>query len=47
MIIKKYIHLVRLNNGTKNLIIFSPLFFPGKKYSGGDFGIQQLYIIYK
>jgi len=30
MCIKKYIQLVRLNNWTKNLIIFSPLFFAGK-----------------
>ena len=30
MSIKKYIQLVRLNNWTKNLIIFSPLFFAGK-----------------
>ena len=30
MSIKKYIQLARLNNWTKNLIIFSPLFFSGK-----------------
>jgi 4-hydroxybenzoate polyprenyltransferase len=30
MTINKYIQLARLNNWTKNLIIFSPLFFAGK-----------------